>query len=137
MPRITEDFSEISSSFEPLPEGDYRAEITEITEGETKENKLPMLTVQLTVTEGPHAKRVMSDFVTLKTNKGEKNSIGLGRIKAYAEAILGAEKANDKAGIDTDELLHGTCIIVVKSEPYEKNGVQVMSSKIKKVLPVG
>ena len=137
MPRIQEDFSAISSSFEPLPAGDYRVRVTKIEEGETRDNKLPQVTIELTVLEGALEKRTMTDFVTLKTNKGEKNKIGLGRIKAYAEAILGEERANDTSGIDTDELNGGECIIVVKDDTYEQDGVQKHTTKIKKVLPVG
>jgi hypothetical protein len=142
MPRLDADFSAISSSFEPLAPGDYRARVVEIKDGATKKNNLPQLTFSLEVTDGEFVGRKITDFVVLKQNDGKVNNIGLGRVKAYAEAILGAEAANGNS-IDTDELVGGECILVVSSRTYEKknedgsSGGQATSSDIKKVLPVG
>ena len=138
MPKLQADFSKISSSFESLPAGSYRARIDDITEGETKENKIPQITFKLVVTEGDMENRVITDFVTLKTKEGKRNDIGYGRVKAYAEAIMGEEYANS-GELDTDDLKGGTVEIVVAERTYEaKDGSgQKTSSDIKKVLPVG
>lgn len=136
MPKLEADFSQISSSFENLPEGEHRAQIEEIEETTTKENSLPALNFRLKVTEGEAEGKLGFDFVTLKKKDGKRNDIGYGRVKAYAEAILGEEKANDPSGIDTDELKGGTCIIVVKHESYTtKDNTQGTRAKIAKVLP--
>lgn len=139
MPRINEDFSKISSSFEPLPDGDYRFQLDEIEEQEASEGKNPALIFKSTVTEGEHKDRQFWDYVYLVTNDGKKNKIGLGRVKAYAEAILGQEAANNPEGFDTDELKSGTFLGIIKARTYEaKDGSgQKTSADLKKVLPVG
>lgn len=134
MPRIEADFSGISSSFEALAAGEYIVKIDDIEESETKENKLPQMVFKMSVQEGDKKDSVIFDYVTLKQNDGKVNKIGLGRIKAYAEAILGEAAANDTSGIDTDELKGGRCQIIVESRTYEKDGAQQTGNKIKKVL---
>lgn len=137
MPKLQADFEKISTSFETLPAGTYRARIDDIVEGETKENKIPQLMFKLIVTEGDKADSVITDFVTLKTREGKVNKVGYGRVKAYGEAILGVEAANGDE-IDTDDLKGGVCEIVVSERTYEaKDGSgQKTSSDIKKVLPI-
>lgn len=137
MPRLEADFEKISTSFESLPAGEYRVQIEDIVEGETKK-KIPQLMFKLVVTEGEKEGGVITDFVTLKQHDGKVNKVGLGRIKAYAEAILGVEAANGSA-IDTDDLKGGTCMIVVAERTYEATdgSGQKTSSDVKKVLPVG
>lgn len=137
MPKIQEDFSAISSSFEALPDDDYRFEIESIEDQEKKEGKNTALIVTSVVKEGPLTGRKFFDYVYLAKNDGTKNSFGLGRIKAYAEAILGKEKANDPSGIDTDELKGGVFLGVIKSKMEEYNGEERLRSELKKVLPVG
>lgn len=142
MPRLEADFSQISTSFDPLPVGEYRASITTIKDGETNKNKLPQLTFELDVTEGEFVGRKLFDFVVLKQNDGKANKIGLGRVKAYAEAILGAEAANGGA-IDTDDLINGEVLLVVSLRTYTKKNEdgsdagQNTTNEIKKVLAVG
>lgn len=139
MPRLEADFSQISSSFENLPEGDYRVVIEDIEESTTKENNLPALMFKLKVTEGPQEGKYAFDHVTLKKRDGKRNDIGYGRVKAYAEATMGKEYANSGA-IDTDELKGNVCIIIVKHESFAKknpdgtSGEQETRAKIAKVL---
>jgi hypothetical protein len=135
MPRLEADFSGISTSFEAIPDDTYRVKIGEIEEKTTKESQLPALNFSLEVTEGPFAGRVVFDFVTLKTKQGTRNDIGYGRVKAYAEAILGKDAANG-GGIDTDELKGGTCEVVITKESFKRNGsnTEEFSNKVKKVL---
>jgi hypothetical protein len=141
MPRIDEDFSKISSSFEPLPPGTYRFHLDEIEDQAEAEDARsnPALVFKSTVTEGEHEDRQFYDFVYLRTNEGKKNKIGLGRVKAYAEAILGKDAANSQDGYDTDELIGGDFEGVITSRTYEaKDGSgQKTSADLKKVLPLG
>lgn len=136
MPKINADFSKIATDFENLPEDSYRVLIEEIEEGETNENKLPQLKFKLKVMEGPMEGKTITDFVVLKQNDGKVNNIGLGRIRAYAQAILGEEAAAGDS-IDTDELRGGSCTITVKHRTYKdkKSGEEKVSADIKKVLP--
>lgn len=136
MPKLEADFGKISHEYQAIPDADYRVTIDEIKETETRENKLPQLEFHLKVAEGEYEGRKLTDFVILKQNDGKVNEIGLGRVKAYAIAVLGEEAANGSA-IDTDELRGGSCIVVVKSRTYEKKDKsQGTSQDIKKVLPV-
>lgn len=135
--RLEADFSKISTDFEPVPAGAYRVKILSLEEAESKENKLPGLNFELEVTEGEHAKRKLFDSVWLKQKDGKPNNIGLGRIKAYAAAILGEEAANGGA-IDTDSFAGSIVEVVVEVETYtkppEKGGGEGKRNKIAKVL---
>ena len=149
MPKLQEDFSKISSSFEPLPENadGYRMRLEEIEDQAANEEtvaalaageKQPALIFQSVVTEGECEDRAHWDYVYLKKKNGKPNRIGLGRVKAYAEAILGKERANAQE-IDTDELLKGEFLGVIKQRGYadKTTGEQKLSSDLKKILPVG
>lgn len=142
--RVEADFDKISTEYQQLPGGTYKCNIVDVEVGETKENKLPMLTFNLQTVEAVKqgdeevpAGRTINDFVTLKNKDGKRNEIGLGRLKAYAIAVLGEEQANGGA-IDTDALKGGQCLIIVKRETYtpKDSNEQKISSKIAKVLPV-
>lgn len=135
--KLEADFSKISTDFEALPNNVYRVKIMELTEGETKENKLPSLSFEHEVQEGEFKGRKLFDFVTLKQKDGKPNNIGLGRVKAYAAAILGDEAANAGA-IDTDAFKGSIVEVVVEIETYtktpEKGGGEGKRNKIVKVL---
>lgn len=134
--KLEADFTKISTEFESLPEGDYNVVVDDIEEGESGDNKLPQLVFMLEVTDGDYAGRKIRDYVTLKTNKGARNDIGYGRVKAYAQAILGDDAGNGE-NIDTDDLKKGSCTIVVKEETYKDKkagGEEKKASRIKKVL---
>lgn len=140
-PRIEGDFTKISSSYEILPEGTYRFMVDEIEAGKTKTAGLDQLIFKLKVVGGEHDGKPFSDFCVLKTNKGEANTIGLGRVKGYAEAILGQEAANSPEGLDTDQLLKGQFDGIIKHDSYEKKDAagavvgQGTSAKLVKLLP--
>ena len=147
MPVLQDDFDEISSSFESLDEGDYRFRLTEIEDqSEDSElvaqlrakQKMPALIFKSEVVEGKRKNSIQFDYVYLTTKDGKKNKVGLGRIKAYAEAILGKEAANGKS-IDTDALVNGEFIGYIKQRTYKAPGSDEVktSSDLKKILPVG
>lgn len=135
MPKLVADFTKISSSFENWPEGDYRVRVKDVEEGKTKTNK-PQITVILECTEGDKAGQEIRDFLTMTKDDGKPNNVSLGRIKAYAEAILGDEAANNPEGIDTDDFKGGDCIILVKHKKDTRPGAgeNDMQMKIDKVL---
>jgi hypothetical protein len=120
MPRIQQDFSKISSSFQPLPDGEYLCTIEEIEETKSR-NGNPMLTFQLSVGDPrfpEHDGYPLYDRLVLTTNEGKPNRPSLGRLKAYAEATLGDEAAN--AGeIDTDAMKGSQVIVVLSQRSYE------------------
>ena len=132
--KVQADFTKISTEYEGLPEGEYVTRIESIKEGTSRGSNLPQLEYELVVTEGEKEGRKMTDFVTLKTNKGDRNDIGLGRMKAYHEAVHGQGSATDE--LDTDDVLGALVRIVVKDESYKKDGETKTGKKIKHVLPV-
>jgi hypothetical protein len=144
--RIDADFTKISSSFQALEDGEYQCAVTEIEEKETRENKLPMLALTLSVQDPNHPDQEghpLYDYIVLMTKKGQPNRVGLGQIKAYAEAIIGVDAANNPEGIDVDDLKNGTVLAVVKQRSYNKknedgsdSGEQQVTNEIVKILPV-
>lgn len=137
MARIEADFTNISSSFEPVPDDTYRAKIVEIKDDKPSSGGLPQVMFELDIVEGPMEGRKLFDFCILKQNDGQPNKVGLGRIKAYAEAILGDEAAAG-AAIDTDELKGGVVDVVTKQRTYKKKdgSGEGLSVDIAKVLRV-
>lgn len=145
MPRIAADFTKISSSFQALEDGEYQCVITEIEETESKEAKLPMIKLTLSVNDPNHPDKEnhpLFDYIVLMTKKGMPNRIGLGQLKAYAEAVLGTDAANNPEGIDTDDLKNGTVLAVVKQRSFTKKDTTTgteetsVSNEIVKILPV-
>lgn len=143
--RIEADFTKISSSFQPLEDGEYQCVVTEIEEKESKEAKLPMLALTLSVNDPNHPDKEnhpLYDYIVLMTKKGQPNRVGLGQVKAYAEAILGVDAANNPEGIDVDELKNGMVLAVVKQRSYTKKGENEtadetsITNEIVKILPV-
>lgn len=134
--KIEADFTQISTEFTPIPASDqpYSFVLEEIEEGETKETKLPQLIFKSKVTAGEHKDRVYQDFVVLKQKDGKANNIGLGRVKAYAEAILGKETANGSE-LNTDDLKGGAFLGLIKDDSYEKNGETKKTTRLVKILP--
>jgi hypothetical protein len=146
MPRIAADFTKISSSFGALEDGEYRCNILEVKESETKTNKLPQVEIIMEVNDPDkpiNTGHRLYDYLVLRTNKGEANRMGLGALKAYAEAVLGTDAANNPEGIDTDDLVNGTVVAVIKQRSYNKKdqagnetSEQAITNDIVKVLPV-
>lgn len=139
MPKVTTDFSKISSSSEPLPAGQYRGTLFEIEIGKNATSGLESWTFKTKVREPEeHIDREIWDFVMMETKEKKPNKMGLGRLKAYAEAIIGEEKANSSDGIDTDELLNGDIVVVTELETYmkkpEKGGGQGTRTNVVKIL---
>lgn len=130
-------WSKMSDQFENLPDGDYIVHIDDVVEDNTKESNLPQVQVKMTVQGGDKDGKKITDFVVLKTNKGDRNDIGFGRVRAYYEAIYG--EVQDGAEIDTDDLKGNNVQIVVKLETYKDKNTkeEKQTSRIKKVLPVG
>lgn len=144
MARIQADFSQISSSFEPVPDGDYLCVIKEMSEKTTKENQLPMIAVTLEVDDPNHPDqqgRLLFDNLVLVQKDGKPNRIGLGQLKAYAEATLGEEAANSPEGIDTEPMVGSQVIASVKLRSWTKgeppNQETGQSNEVKKILSAG
>lgn len=140
MPVLREDFSKIAMDFEPVPAQVYRSKIVEIESVEEDKAKgvLPQINFEWEVQEGEFKGRKLFDYCYLKTKKGERNDMGMGRIRANAAAILGEEAAAGNS-IDTDALKGGVADLVVSVETYtkkpEKGGGEGKRNKIDRVLP--
>lgn len=149
-PTINADFSKISSNADPLKPGTYRFRLNAIIDQENdpewksnpqNQGKSPALIFQHEVTEGDRAGTEMSDFVYVTSKEGKPIKRGLGRIKAYAEAIQGVDRANSPTGINTDELPQGEFIGIMEEESYTDNKTvpptQKKTMRLVKILPVG
>ena len=146
MPTINADFTKISSSNEPVDAGEYVVQINEIEEGVSETNKTPYVNCTLEIQDPRHPQyegRYLYDRCFTATKEGKINRMGLGRIKAYAEATLGEEAANSPHGIDTDAMKGSKVIVVVAQRQWEKKDPTTgettdsgVSNDIKKVLRV-
>jgi hypothetical protein len=147
MPMISADFSGISSSFEPL-EGEFRFRLVSIDnqvddeEWKTKNagtDKQPALVFISEVVDGDRVGAQAFDYIYMQTKQNKPNKIGLGRIKAYAEAILGKEAAASTSGIDTDALLQGEFLGIMKKATYKDKttGEEKFKTELVKIMLVG
>jgi hypothetical protein len=149
MPIVAADFTRVSSNFDPLSEGQYRFKITKIVDQSQDEEwkaanaanptASPATIVSSEVQEGDRIGAVTSDYLYFTTKEGKPSKMGLGKLKAYAEAILGQEAANDPKGIDTDALVGGEFLGFMKAESYMDKKVvppvQKTTVKLAKILP--
>jgi hypothetical protein len=139
MPKLEADFSKISSNTDKLAEDTYRFRVVSAQDGEEKAGKQTPFIVVSEVQSGERAGAQIQDYIYLKTKDGKPNKIGLGRVKAYAEAILGAETASSPKGIDTDDFVGGEFDGIIKHESYTDESVQPPVSKtaarLNKILP--
>lgn len=146
--KVEADFSGISSSFEPLEEGEYNFKLIEIQEQANDEewkakndgtDKIPAMVFVSEVLDGERAGAQTFDYVYTKQKDGKVNKVGLGRIKAYAEAILGKEAANSTTGIDTDALPGNAFKGFIKHRSYadKVSGEQKIGASLSKILPAG
>lgn len=145
-PMIEGDFTNISSSREPLDEGLYTFKLIEIIdqveddEWKAKNvgtDKTPGLVFVSEVIKGERVGAQNRDYIYTKQKDGKVNKMGLGQIKGYAEAILGKEAANSPTGVNTDLLLNGTFDGYMKVEKYQDKETkeQKSSSKLVRLLP--
>lgn len=119
--KIQADFSAISHEFVPIPPGDVVCVVDQVEEG-TKNDK-PQVHIVSKVKDPSKPElegREVHEFLVLTTNDGKPNKIALGRIKAYAIAILGEEAANSKEGIDPMDLKGGTVGLTLEEGTYTK-----------------
>jgi hypothetical protein len=142
--KIDADFSTISSNTDRLEPGTYRFVVKSAAPEEPDSSKphdptkqIPF-TIVSEVVNGPRAGYEMSDRIYLKKKDGGPNKMGLGRVKAYAEATLGEAAANDK-NFDTDQLIGNAFDGNVVHEPYTDSSTtpptQKFAVKIGKILP--
>lgn len=140
--KIEADFSKISSNTERLAAGSYRFAIVSAQEQDAADVKAGNLAAFIITSEVVAGERIgaqTQDWQYLKQKDGKPNKMGLGRIKAYAEATLGAERANAQ-DFDTDELIGNQFDGEMVSESYTDKSVtppvQKTSVKLGKILPV-
>lgn len=132
--KLEADFTKISTEYVPPVAGDYPMVIEDIEEGKTNSG-LPQLVFTNKITGGgEYDGRTIKDFVVLQTKQGKVNEIGYGRVKAYAEAILGKESANG-GELNTEDLKGGAFTGVLKDDSYEKEGETKKTVRLVKILP--
>lgn len=139
--KIEADFSQISSNTDRLAAGNYRFGIVSAgpqDASEVGQGKQPAFIIVSEVTQGERIGAQIQDYIYLQTKDGKPNKSGLGRIKAYAEATVGNERANAK-DFDTDELIGNQYDGVMEEESYTDTKVtppvQKTTTRLKKILP--
>lgn len=139
--KIEADFSKISSNTDRLAPGSYRFAIVSAKEQDPSEvaaGKQAAFIITSEVAAGERIGAQVADFQYLKQKDGKPNKMGLGRIKAYAEATLGSERAN-ASDFDTDELIGNTFDGIMEEESYADKSTnpptQKKTVKLTKILP--
>lgn len=133
--KLEADFTKISTEYVPPVAGDYQMVVEDIEEGKTNSG-LPQLVFTNKIVGGEYEGRTIKDFVVLQQKNGKVNDIGYGRVKAYAEAILGKEAANG-GELNTEDLKGGAFTGVLKDDSYEKDGETKKTVRLNKILPQG
>lgn len=133
---LNADFGAISMEREAVDAGEYIATVEEIEEGKTNESNLDMLTYNLRISGGKYDGRVLKEWVVLQQKKGGINEAGYGRVRAYHNAIFGAEAAAGKR-IQTDEHVGKSVKIIVskKTRVDKETKESRIVNEIDKVLP--
>jgi len=134
MPRIGNILQDVSTTIEPIEEGEYIAQMT-ITEEVSKSSGVPMLVFLFKIDGGDFDKREVREYCTMQTKTGEANEAGLRSIKRICEALAGEDRVNDP-DFDTEEINNTTVNIFVKNAPFtDKNsGKEQMGSALGRVL---
>jgi hypothetical protein len=135
MPKIQADFSSVKSGFSTLPTDDYRCKIEAVEFDATARN--PFHTITLVVDDPEHVdfnNQKLWDRIYMNKKDGSVNPMSLGKIKQYAEAILGEDEANGD-NIDTDDFVDSYVIATVEVEPWtnEEKGTSGESNRVKRV----
>lgn len=149
-PRIEADFSAISSNIGPLVAGPYVCKVKSIANSKVGTPEKDQIQFVLEVDDPQHAEangREVYDNVVLQKNDGQPNKMAYGKIKQYAEAILGEEAANNPTGYDTDEFVGSQVLASITLESYdyipkehgtdESKRKKGQSNKVDRVVRVG
>jgi hypothetical protein len=111
--------------FTPLPDGDYRVIVKSAAEKPTKDGTGLMLTGQLQVTEGKHAKRTVFFQINIKNKSQEATEIGHRELAAMM-LCLGVQRMSHPS-----QVVGKMGVVKVYSEEF--NGK--VSNKVRRWLP--
>jgi len=125
MPKIELDYQleDVSSTFEPLEEGQYYAKLPEAPELKESSTGKPMLVFIWEMADGEAAGRKLYDNVVLSV---------AWKVKQYCE-LAGIESGKE---LDTQDFKGMEAVLSVGQEPGNRNP-EVMRNKIKAMNPVG
>lgn len=131
------DLTQVSTTREPLPEGDY---LVTVLESEIQNDRTLVLKMRV---EEPaeFAPRQFWDYINLVQNDGKQNRISLEQIKRYIEAVYGKGSPEAEASPpDTDVLNnHQLRLYLIIDEFKPKNWKEgdelSRNNKVKKIFP--
>lgn len=125
------DLTQVSTTREPLPEGDY---VVTILESEMNGNTLVMKTRIEEPSE--FAGRQFWDWINYIQNDGKINQISLEHIKRYLEAVYGKDSPESNQP-DTDVLNGHQVKLYLVIDEYKAKGSDETkrNNKVKKILP--
>lgn len=143
--RLEANFTNISTEFQDLEDGEYIGVVEDVEDKETEEDKLPMSVYTIKVTsvvgnvDPKQIGRIKKDYVTVMNKDGTKNEMNLGRIKAYEIAGFG-EAAGNSDSIDNarHKGINVRFVVQSKMQKDKKNpsAPPTKRANIVKVLPV-
>lgn len=102
-------FDQVSSEFQPVPEGQYAVTIEATDLTTTKDSKQPLMKVTYNIAEGEFAGRKIFDNLTF-------GQMALWRVKKLCEA---SGAPYDSGGFNTEDLVGRPLQIIVMQEVYE------------------
>jgi len=131
------DLTQVSTTREPLPEGDY---VVTILESEIQGDRTLVLKTRV---EEPaeFAPRQFWDYINLIQNDGKQNRISLEHIKRYLEAVFGKDSPEAEASPPDTDVLNGHTVklylIVDEFKPkgWKEGDELSRNNKVKKILP--
>ena len=101
------------SKFDALPEGEYRALITESEVKPTKAKDGSLINLKWQILDGPYKNRTVFDRVNWKNSNPTAQTIGRQQLKKIAKAVGAPEEFSDTS------ILHmKPCLIVIKVGEY-------------------
>lgn len=128
------DLTQVSTTREPMPEGDYLVTVleSEISGGKT-------LVLKTRIDEpAEFANRQFWDYINLIQNDGKQNRISLEHIKRYLEAVFGKDSPEAEASPPDTDVLNGHQVrlyLIIDEFKDNKTDEIRRNNKVKKILP--
>ena len=128
------DLTQVSTTREPMPEGDY---LVTVLESEISGSKTLVLKTRIDE-PAEFANRQFWDYINLIQNDGKQNRISLEHIKRYLEAVFGKDSPEAEASPPDTDVLNGHQVrlyLIIDEFKDNKTDEIRRNNKVKKILP--
>lgn len=129
------DLTQVSTTREPLPEGDY---VVTVFESEIQKGGKTLVLKTRVEEPAEFAPRQFWDYINLIQNDGKPNKISLEQIKRYLEAVFGKDSPEAENTRPQTDILNGHQVrlyLIIDEFKDEKSGEKKRNNKVKKILP--